>query len=147
MTPFSNTRSKRRTIFAVLLAWLFALGSGWANACLLQERSTHWHQAADDAAPTALSLRVSPGHVGLDSEHAENAGSARSVCLKVCSDDTRTILKLTSSVDLTDAAMAPPSALTWDDPLDATAQAVAGRESAAPGAGVPLRTLFSRLAL
>jgi len=91
--------------------------------------------------------RVSPGHVGSDSDHAENAGAAKSVCLEVCSDDTQTIVKLASSVDLTNVALAPPSALTWSDPLDAAGRANAWLELPTPSPGVPLRTRFSRLAL
>ncbi|MBE0546773.1 MAG: hypothetical protein IH627_03750 [Rubrivivax sp.] len=142
-----NTRTKRRTVFTVLMVWLFALGSGSVNACLLQERGTHWHGPADDASLTAQSPRVSPGHVGSDSDHAENAGAAKSVCLKVCSEDTQTMVKLTSSFDLMDVAMVLPSELTWSEPLDAPKRANASLELPAPSAGVPLRTLYSRLTL
>jgi hypothetical protein len=142
-----STRTKRRTVYMVLLVWVFALGSGWANACLLQERGTHWHELSDVASLTAQAPRVSPGHVGADSEHAVNAGKAKSACLKACDDDTRTIVKLASSVDLMDLAMAPPTALTWSDPVDAAELESAWLELPAPSAGVPLRTRFSRLAL
>ena len=147
MSPFPSTRTKRRTVYTLLLVWFFALGSGWANACLQQERGTHWDGPSDDASLAAQASRVSPGHVGSDSVHAENVGAAKSVCLKVCSDDTQTIVKLTSSFDLVDVVMAPPTALTWCDPLDATVQANAWLELPAPSPGVPLRTRFSRLAL
>lgn len=147
MNSFPSTRTMRRTVYTMLLVWFFALGSGWANACLLQERGTHWDGPSDDASLAAQAARVSPGHVGLDSVHAENAGAAKSVCLKVCSDDTQTIVKLTSSFDLMDVDMAPPTALPWCDRLDATEQANARLELPAPSPGVPLRTRFSRLAL
>jgi hypothetical protein len=147
MSLFPNTRTKRRTVYTMLLVWFFALGSGWANACLLQARETHWHGPSGDASLTAHASRVSPGHVGLDSDHAENAGLARSACLKVCSDDTQTIVKLASSVDLANVAMVPPTVLTWADPLAAAEQANAWLELRAPSPGVPLRTRFSRLAL
>jgi hypothetical protein len=147
MSPFPNTRTKRRTLYTVLLVWFFALGSGWANACLLQERGTHWHGLSDDASLAAQASRVSPGHVGADADHAENAGPAKSACLKVCGDDTQTIVKLASSVDLANVAMAPPMVLTWADPLAAAEQANTWLEFPAPSPGVPLRTRFSRLAL
>ena len=35
MSLFPNTGTKRRTVYTLLLVWFFALGSGWANACLL----------------------------------------------------------------------------------------------------------------
>jgi len=147
MSPFLKTRTRRRTIYMVLLVWFFALGSGFANACLLQERGTHRHEPSDDASPSALAARVSPGHVGADSDHAENAGTARSACLKVCGDDAQTIVKLASGVDLANVAMAPPTALTWADPPDGAEQANDWLELPAPGPGVPLRTRFSRLVL
>lgn len=147
MSPLTNTHTKRRTVYTLLLVWFFALGSGWANACLLQERGTHWHGPSEDASLTAHASRVSPGHVGADSDHAENAGSAKSACLKVCGDDNQTIVKLASSVDLANVAMAPPTVLTWADALAAAEQTNAWLELPAPSPGVPLRTRFSRLAL
>ena len=145
MSP--NTRTKRLTVYTLLLVWFFALGSGWANACLLQERETHLHGPSEDASSTAHASRVSPGHVGVDSDHAENAGPAKSACLKVCGDDTQTIVKLVSSVDLASIAMAPPTVLAWAEPLATAEQADAWLEWATPPPGVPLRTRFSRLAL
>jgi len=147
MSLFPNTRTQHRTVYTMLLVWFFALGSGWANACLLQERETHLHGPSEDASLAAHASRVSPGHVGVDSDHAENAGPAKSACLKVCGDDTQTIVKLASSVDLANVAMAPPTVLTWADPLATAEQAHAWLELPAPSPGVPLRTRFSRLAL
>ena len=147
MSLFPNTRTKRRTVYTLLLVWFFALGSGWANACLLQERETHLHGPSEDASLTVQASHVSPGHVGVDSDHAENAGSAKSACLKVCGDDTQTIVKLVSSVDLASVAMAPPTVLAWTDSLAAAEQANAWLEWATPPPGVPLCTRFSRLAL
>ena len=147
MKPFSNTHTRCRTVYALLLVWFFALGSGWANACLLQESGTHGHALSGDGQPTAQASHVSPGHVGVDSEHAENAGPAKSACLKVCGDGAQTIVKLASSVDLANVGMAPPTVLAWADPLAAGAQANAWLEWPAPSPGVPLRTRYSRLAL
>jgi hypothetical protein len=147
MSLFPNTRTKRRTAYTLLLVWFFALGSGWANACLLQERETHLHGASEDASLTVRGSHVSPGHVGLDSDHAENARPAKSACLKVCGDDTQTIVKWASSVDLATVAMAPPTVLAWAESPAAAEQANAWLEWATPPPGVPLRTRFSRLAL
>ena len=147
MSLFPSSLTKRRTVYTLLLVWFFALGSGWANACLLQERETHLHGPSDEASLTAHAPRVSPGHVGVDSDHAENAVLAKSACLKVCGDDSQTIVKLASSVDLANVAMAPPTVLAWADPLAAAEQANAWLEWATPPPGVPLRTRFSRLAL
>ena len=105
MSLFPSSLTKRRTVYTLLLVWFFALGSGWANACLLQVRETHLHGPSEDASSTVHASRVSPGHVGVDSDHAENAGPAKSACLKVCGDDTQTIVKLVSSVDLASVAL------------------------------------------
>ncbi len=147
MSLFPSSLTKRRTVYTLLLVWFFALGSGWANACLLQVRETHLHGPSEDASSTVHASRVSPGHVGVDSDHAENAGPAKSACLKVCGDDTQTIVKLVSSVDLASIAMAPPTVLAWAEPLATAEQADAWLEWATPPPGVPLRTRFSRLAL
>ena len=147
MRPFSNTRTKRGTIYAMLLVWLFALGSAWANPCVLQERSTHWHGPSDDASVATEAARVSPAHAGADSEHAQNAGPAKSACLKVCGDESRAVIKLASSVDLADIAIAPPPAPAWFGAARAAAVKGAWLALPAPSPGVPLRTRFSRLAL
>lgn len=147
MSPFPNFRTKRLAVYTVLLAWFFALGSGWANACLLQERGTHWHGTSVDLSLAAQASRVSPGHFGADSDHAENAGAAKSACLKVCGDDTETIVKLASSVDLVTVAMMPPTALTWAYPMDVAEQEDIWLEMPGRTPGVPLRTRLSRLVL
>lgn len=146
MSPFSNTRTKRRTAFAALLVWLFALGSGWANACLPQDGRAHLHGSTDDGFLTAQPL-VSPSHLGADSDHPENAGAAKGARLKVCYDDSRTIVRLVSSIDLIDVATAPPAAFTWSARLVAAAPDSAWLELPAPSPSLPLRTRFSRLAL
>lgn len=147
MAPFRSSQTKRRTVYTLLLVWFFALGSSWANDCLLQARETHWHGPSEDASSNAHASHVSPGHRGVDSDHAENAGLAKSACLKFCDDDTLTIVKLASSVDLADVAMAPSMVLAWADPLPAAEQANAWLEVPALPPGVPLRTRYSRLAL
>lgn len=147
MPLFSNTVTKRRTVHMVLLAWLFAMAAGWANACLLQERGTHGHVPSDSGSLTAQAPHVSPGHIGVDDVHAENAGPGKSACLKLCDDNSRAIIKLASSADLTDMAMAPPVALAWLTPPAAAQRSNAWLTLPAPSPGVPLRTRFARLAL
>ncbi len=150
MPLFSNTRTKRRTVYMVLLAWLFAMAAGWANACLLEERGTHWHGPSEEGSPTSQVPRVSPGHVGVEADHAdhgENGSPGKSACLKVCGDDSQSVIKLASSVDLTDVAMAPPVALIWPTPVTAAERNNAWLALPAPRPGVPLRTRFARLAL
>jgi hypothetical protein len=147
MPLFSNTRTKRRTVHMVLLAWLFAMAAGWANGCLLQERGTHGHGPSDAGSPTAEAPHVSPGHVGVDADHAEHADPGKNACLKACGDDNPSVVKLASSLDLTDAVMAPAVALVWSASLAAVDRDIAWQALPAPRQGVPLRTRFARLAL
>jgi hypothetical protein len=147
MPLFSNTVTKRRTVHMVLLAWLFAMVAGWANACLLQQRVTHGHVPSDSGSLTAQLPQVSPGHIGVDAVHAENAGPGKSACLKVCDDDSRAIIKLAPSADLADMAMTPPVALAWLAPLATVEWRNSWLTLPAPGPVVPLRTRFARLTL
>jgi hypothetical protein len=58
----------------VLLAWLFALASGGANACLLVERLTHSHPGAPVAAHATT---LSAGHAGAVAGDDEDSHPAR----------------------------------------------------------------------
>ncbi len=142
-----NTRTKRRTVHVMLFVWLFALGSAWANACLLQDGRAHLHGSDDGEVLGVQAVQVSPGHLGVDSDHPENAGSATSACLKVCGDESQSPVKVTLDVEPIDAAMAPPMAVAWGmSSLDGGPD-LAWMELPAPSPGLPLRTRFSRLAL
>ncbi len=147
MIRFTNTRTKRRTAFTVLLVWLFAITASWASACVLQERNTHLHGAVDAQTLSAQAPLVSTGHLGADADHPENAGAAKSACLKFCGDGSQSLVKLTAAIDLLDLPMAPPVALAWTTHQAAAAPARAWLELPAPSPGLPLRTRFSRLAL
>lgn len=138
-------------VFAVLAMWLFALGAGWANACMLQERGTHGHREARGATlpDDAAIIVVSAGHIGVDSAHGDDAkGAGGKACLKVCDDATQSVVATPSVFDLTDVALAPPAATLWT-PRAAALQVVGIVTPAAspPALGPPLRTRFSRLAL
>lgn len=147
MIRFTSTRTKRRTAFTVLLVWLFAIAAGWANACVIQDRHTHVHGSTDLQTLSTHAPLVSPGHLGADSDHAENARAAKSACLKFCGDGAQTLVKLTPGIDLLDFPMAPPLALDWTARQAAATPASARLEIPSPSPGLPLRTRFSRLAL
>lgn len=147
MSRFSNARTKRHTVFPVLLVWLFALASGWANACLLNDRSTHVDAMSDSASLAAHTPIVSPGHVGGDANHDANSSVAKGACLEVWDDGAKAIVKWPSDIDLTFAAMAPPVAFTWPAKLAAATADSSLLEFPAPSPRLPLRTRFSRLAL
>jgi hypothetical protein len=147
MNPLPNQRSRRRTAFAMLALWLFALSAAWAHACLLQQRGTHAHGASN----SATDVVVLAGHIGADSAHDDEgsgAGPADKACLKACDDGTQAVVKLPSSFDPADVAMAPPVATIWVSQVAALAPAPWELGAAAPpGVGPPLRTRYSRLVL
>lgn len=147
MSLFPNSRSKRRSAFAVLLVWLFALAAGWANACVLRNNHAHLHGSRDDATLLAPAPHLSPGHVGLDSDHPGSGDAAKRSCLKVCDDGAQTIVKSASPVDLMDIAMAPPTILSWSARRFEAVLVWTWPELSAPSPGLPLRTRYSRLAL
>ncbi len=148
MIRFTSTRTRRRrTALTVLLVWLFATAAGWANACVIQYRHAHAHGSTDLQVLSAHAPPVSPGHLGADSDHPENAGAAKSACLKFCGDGAQTPVKLTPGIDLLDLPMAPLRVLAWATRQAAAMPASARLESPSPSTGLPLRTRFSRLAL
>ncbi|MBU0590408.1 MAG: hypothetical protein KJ852_12165 [Gammaproteobacteria bacterium] len=147
MSFFSNIRIKRRIASAMVLVWMFALSTGWANACVLQDSGTHIHES-DASSSFAVEVPiVSPGHAGADSGHEENSDVGKSACLKVCGDGAKTIGKSTSSFDLTTYALAPPPAITWIERLTVATASNSLLETPTPESAVPLRTRFSRLVL
>jgi hypothetical protein len=147
MRLLSNIRNKRRTIAAILVAWLFALASSWAYACLLEHRGV---RADDTSAAASAGIRapiVSAGYVGAIADDDTAPVPVKDACLKVCDEVSQTVLQLPTSLDLTSAAMAPPVAFAWMAQWAAAMMDRSTLARPAPGSVLPLRTRFSRLAL
>ncbi len=138
MSIFANRRASRTTALVVLLAWLFALASGVANACLLEARGTHAHDAQTAA--------VSAGHAGAVASHVDDA-NAKESCLKVCSDSAQSPTRPDREVAPADIGLASVVAVLWNPtaPLAAAPQRVP--DDPLPVTGPPIRVRFSRLAL
>ncbi len=147
MIFFSNTRTRHPTVFAVLLVWLFAVGAGWANACVLQDRNTHVDGRSVDAARDIQAPVISAGHVGVVAAHDGPSDSQKASCLKVCDQRSLSMVKAPTAFDLADPGMAPPVAIIWT--AHATAPPVTGstRELSPRLPGLPLRIRYTRLAL
>ena len=144
MSIFNCPRSKRRFASAMLVFWVFAMGAAWANACLLQNRTTRLDPSF---VATAAVSAVSSGHIGVLASHAQNQSPGEAPCLKVCDDASQSPVKWQSGVELPDMAMLPPFAMAWSE-------LVAGLDAPQPvrierlaRAGLPLRTRYVRLAL
>ena len=94
MSRFAPAHLKRRMAGAMLVFWLFALGAGWANACVLQARMTHLHPAG--AATEAAT--VAAGHVGASFDHADDLSAGQGPCLKDCDERSRSVVKSASEL-------------------------------------------------
>ena len=129
----------------VLLAWLFALVSGVANACLLETSSTHVHVVAAASDATHVST-VMAGHTGAVADHGDKSPPAKAQCLKVC-DESSNALSSQRSRALADMAPAPLVKVIWlvaaTDPVTPSPPT----ESWPTITTLPLRLRYSRLAL
>lgn len=145
MKPFSNTFVKRRAVAMVLLAWLFAMASGVANACLLETPTTHAHvvTAASDG---ALVSAVMAGHTGAVADDGQESSAAKAPCLKVCDESSNAVVSQPNMAQA-DTGPAPLVRVIW---LVAAADRVAPIQTGNPwptATKLPLRLRYSRLAL
>ena len=150
MKRFLNRRTKHTTTALVLIAWLFALAAGIANACLLEQaRGTHSHshaagieQLPHPHAVTALSAQAT--EVEGD---ADQSPAAKALCLDACDERTHYLPKQDSSLDPPDLAPLTVFAVVWiaSQPI-ASAVRVEPDNHADPF-GIPIRLRYSRLTL
>lgn len=148
MTLHLNAGFRRKTAFLLLLAWLFALASGVANACLLEARTVHPHaMAAPPVAGPVPSASAGLAYAGADHHDDGPLDSPKAPCLKVCDDSTRSLPKQHGTVDQVDPGAPLLVAVLWTgaapvihgpNRLDALQPAPAGP---------PMRIRFARLAL
>ena len=147
MTLFSTTRSKRYTAFLLLLVWLFVLGSGVANACLLGPTEEHASSVSASDAQTRHASAEPAFHRDAAAEHGDHHGPAKDSCLKACEDGSRTLVKAYSGLDQTDPGLAPLVTTLWasEKPVVLALSRIDGLQ--APIVGLPVRVRYSRLAL
>ena len=145
MKLFSNTLSKRRAAGMVLLAWLFALASGVANACLFETPATYAHVVATASGGVRVSA-VMAAHTGAVSDGSHQSPVAKAPCLKVC-DESSNALATQPSLAQADMGPAPLVRVLWlVSEADRGATSSAGDPEPAV-AELPLRVRYSRLAL
>ena len=144
MTLIWTPRLKRRFALAMLAFWVFALGAAWANACLLQARTTYLDPSFF---ATAGERAVLPGNVGVLAGQAQNQSPGEAPCLKLCDEGSQVIVKWQSSNDLTKLSMLPPATMQASMTFVAfhAPQPVAIARSVR--ADLPLRTRYMRLTL
>ena len=145
MKLFSNTFAQRKAVVLVLLAWLFALASGVANACLLEAPATHAHVVAAATVGEHVSAGMA-GHSGAVADDGDETPAAKAPCLKVC-DESSNALVSQPNMTQADTGPAPLVKVLW--PV-----AVADRVAPSPpgdpwptATKLPLRLRYSRLAL
>ena len=152
MKRFFNIRTKHTTTALVLIAWLFALAAGIANACLLEDaRGTHSHSHSHAAgieqlphphAVTALSEQAT--EVEGD---ADQSPAAKALCVDACDDRTHYLPRQDSSLDPPDLAPLTVFAVVWiANQAIASAVRVEPDNHADPF-GIPIRLRYSRLTL
>ena len=107
MKLLSQARPNRKAAFFMLALWVFALASGVANACLLEDRA---HSGHVDSVKVAHE-RGSPEHLELAAHHSEETSKAP--CLKACDDGARA-LQYNGWADPGDPGSAPLVAILWD---------------------------------
>lgn len=117
-----HSRSRQHTASVMLLLWLFALASGVANACMLEQPASH--------APSAAAAHAEPSKVP---------------CLKACDDGSQALLKQSQPAAPCDPGAAPLVAILWvaASPEARLVRGLADPPSPPPPA--PVRILYSRL--
>ena len=134
MRPLHFTRQQlRHTVCVVLFAWVFALVSGVANACLVQavepgaatsSLAAGARTAGCDAGGTPCEHGVGPAHHHADSELGEPVQQGgKVVCLKFCADESSALAKSKAS-----PADLPGPVLQDDAPWSSAVQVAAAAQ-------------------
>ena len=151
MNFFVRNRPQRHTAFAVLLAWLFALASGVANACMLQadqaDQVDHSQRPHESLAVHAHGPAQQADHEGGSAGHHKDADANKAPCLKVCDDSTHALVKATSVVDRGEPFPAIWVTVLWTVATPPSSAVHGLDDLARPIPGPPLRLCYSRLAL
>lgn len=147
MKFFADTRTKRNTVFAMLLVWVFALASGVVNACLLETPEHHATAVKRSAATTIQAPAESVSHLDAPAGHHDDADSTKESCLKVCDDGTHALPKAYSGVEHTDPGPPPLVTTLWTGSMPVVSAPCRLDDLAIPIVGPPLRVRYSRLAL
>ena len=154
MKRFLNNRTRHATTALVLIAWLFAIASGIANACLLQDAranrsNAHSHAAGIEASPHAhaqTDTERSGDATDIDGD-ADQSLAAKALCLDACEERTHCLLKQNSSLDQPD--LPPPTvfAVVWIASQSVVSTVRLDRDNHADPFGIPIRVRYSRLTL
>ena len=152
MKNFFNSRTQHATTALVLMAWLFALASGIANACLLADHrgsQSHSHSSAAAIAesPHAHAVTVLAERGTTVDSDSEQSRAAKAGCLDACDDRAHSLPKQETS--LIQPLLAP---LTLFASVWLASQPIASvlrldRDHHADPFGIPIRVRYARLTL
>ena len=148
LKPIFNRRSNRNTAFLVLLAWLFTLISGLANACPPEiGASNHLGAWAAHSFEAVAAAKISAEHGQAGADHDTGSDASKVSCLQIFDDPSQVLFKQRSGLDLAASALLPwvvalrPAAAV----VVPTPNRLAALQPPAPGRAIRVR--FSRLAL
>ena len=148
MKHFFNSRTLHATAALVLMAWLFALASGIANACLLEgARGTHAHAAGVEESPHTHAATQSLGDAPDIAGNTDESPNTRALCLDSCDERTHALAKKDASPDQPHLAALTVVAIVWlaTQPMASTVRVQ--RDHHAEPFDVPIRIRYSRLTL
>lgn len=147
MKLFSTTRTKCNTAFFAMLVWLFALASGIANACLLEVHGSNGYIPSAGFSATAEAPTVVADQASAVVGHGHNSDTLKAPCLKVCDDESRSLLKQESGAAQTDPGPAHLLAVLWIAATEVGAPLARVEDLQPLAPGLPLRLRYVRLAL
>jgi hypothetical protein len=115
-----HRRSSRRIIWSMLLAWVFALGAGVVNACVLTPSwaghhasgAREHHEVRVGGAPIVLADQIDDSSTDLD---ADRQSPSHDACLKYCDDESTALSK--SNVPAVDPSLPVAALLAWWSPV------------------------------
>ena len=150
MKRFLNSRIKRTTTAITLFVWLFALASGIANACLLEEaRGTraHSHVAGIEESPHAHVVAERSAQATNIDDDIDASPTFKALCLDACDERTNTLPKQDASLDQPLLAPLAVIAIVWiaNQPIVSTVRL--DRDNHADPFGIPIRVRYARLTL
>ena len=155
MNLFWSTRAKRNAAMMVLPLWLFALVSGFANACVLEAPEAHSHGINFESSASAEGQAASHPHAHSESDHRADAATdhggdpdaSKAPCLKVCDDGSHSPTTQRSGIDQVDHDLVAVIAVFWAVPAPIVSNSYRVNDLQFPVPGPPLRVRYSRLTL
>lgn len=148
MERFLNRRAKHTTTAVVLIAWILALASGIANACLLERaRGTHSHAASVEESPHTHAATELPEQAPDIEGNTDQSAATRALCLDACDDRTHALAKKEASLGQPHLAPLTVVAMVWlaTQPIESVVRLE--RDNHADPFDVPIRVRYSRLTL